>query len=67
MGVGVAKEALTASGSIGTVPLQRTLERAILCFIFGSPEIEAKALKRVKEIIDFALKNKLLKEPESDD
>jgi len=40
--------------------LQRTFEEVILCFIFGPLEQEGKALKKVKEIIDFASKYKLL-------
>jgi len=47
--------------------LRRTFERAILCFIYGPPELEEKALKKVKEIIDFALRYKLLGESGSDD
>jgi len=47
--------------------LRRTFEGAILCFIYGPPQQEEKALKKVKEIIDFALKYKLLGESGSDD
>ena len=65
--IGVALEILSASSSSGTVTLQRTFEEAILCFIFGPPELEEKALKNVKEIIDFALKYKLLGESDFDD
>ncbi len=60
MVIGVALEVLSASSYPGTVTLQRTFEEAILCFIFGPPELEEKSLKKVKEIIDFALKYKLL-------
>ena len=60
MVIGVALEVLSASSYPGTVTLQRTFEEAILCFIFGPPELEGKALRKVKEIIDFALKYKLL-------
>jgi hypothetical protein len=47
--------------------LYRTFEEAIHCFIFGPPEQEEKSLKKVKEIIDFALKYKCLGESDSDD
>ena len=57
----------SVSSSSSTTILQKTFEKAILCFIFGPPEQEAKALKKVKEIIDFALKCKLLGESDSDD
>ena len=67
MVIGVALKVSSALSSPGTVTLQRTFEEAILCFIFGPPELEEKALKKVKEIIDFALKYKLLGESDSDD
>ena len=67
MVIGVALEVSLASSSPGTVTLQRTFEEAILCFIFGPPEIEEKAWKKVKEIIDFALEYKLLGESDPDD
>jgi hypothetical protein len=65
--IGVALKASTALNSPGTMTLQRTFEEAILCFIFGPPEQEKKALIKIKEIIDFALKYKLLGEFDSDD
>ena len=67
MVIGVALKVSSALSSPGTVTLQRTFEEAILCFIFGPPELEEKALKKVREIIDFALKYKLLGESFSDD
>ena len=67
MVIGVALKVSSVLSSPGTVTLQRTFEEAILCFIFGPPEQEEKALKKVKEIIDFALKYKLLGESDSDD
>jgi len=67
MVIGVALEVSLASSSPGTMTLQRTFEEAILCFIFGPPEIEEKAWKKVKEIIDFALEYKLLGESDPDD
>ena len=67
MVVGVATVVFTASGSPGTMTLQRTLVLAILCFILGPPELEERTLKRVKDIIDFASKHKLLIESNSDD
>ena len=63
MVIGMALEVLSASSSPGTMTLQRTFEEAILCFIFGSPELEEKAFKKVREVIDFALKYKLLGDP----
>ena len=60
--IGVALEVSSVLSSPGTMTLQRTFEEAILCFIFCPPELEEKALKKVKEIIDFALKYKLLRE-----
>ncbi len=65
--IGVALEASSASSSPGTMTLRRTFEGAILCFIYGPPQQEEKALKKVKEIIEFALKYKLLGESGSDD
>jgi len=65
--IGVALEASSASSSPGTMTLRRTFERAILCFIYGPPQLEEKALKKVKQIIDFALKYQLLGESGSDD
>jgi hypothetical protein len=47
--------------------LYRTFEEAIHSFIFGPPEQEERALKKVKEIIDFALRYKCLGESASDD
>ena len=67
MVIGVATEVLSASSSPGTMNLQKTFEAAILGFIFGPPELEEKAWKKVQEIIDFALKYKLLGESDSDD
>ena len=61
--IGMALEVLSASSSPGTMTLQMAFEKAILCFIFGPPELEGKALKKVKEIIDFALKYKLRDNP----
>jgi hypothetical protein len=67
MVIGVGLKTSSALSSPGPVTLQRTFEEAILCFIFGPPELEEKALKKVKEIIDFARKYKLLGESFSDD
>ena len=67
MVIGVALEVSTESSSPGTMTLQRTFEAAILGFIFGPPELEEKAWKKVQEIIDFASKYKLLGESDSDD
>jgi hypothetical protein len=67
MVIGMALEVLSASSSPDTMTLRSTFEEAILCFIFGHPELEEKALKKVREIIDFALKYKLLGESDSDD
>ena len=66
MVIGVGLKVSSALSSPGTMTLQRTFEEAILCFIFGPPELEEKALKKVGEIIDFALKYKLLGESDSD-
>ncbi len=63
----MALEVLSASSSPDTMTLRSTFEEAILFFIFGPPELEEKALKKVREIIDFALKYKLLGESDSDD
>ena len=65
--IGVALKVSSALSSPGKMTLQRTFEEAILCFIFGPPELEENALKKVKDIIDFALKYKLLGESDSDD
>jgi hypothetical protein len=45
--------------------LQRTLSKTILCLIYGRPELEESALKRLKEIIDFAMKYKSLSQADS--
>jgi len=66
MVIGVATEVSTVSSPPGTMTLQRTFKKAILCFIFSPPELEEKALRKVKEIIDFALKYKLLGKSDSD-
>ena len=47
--------------------LQRTFEEAILGFIFGPPEIEDKAWKKVRDIIEFASRYMSLGESDSDD
>ena len=60
MVIGVALKVSSELSSPGTMTLLTTFEEAILCFIFGPPELERKALKKVKEIIDFASKYKLL-------
>ena len=60
MVIGVALKVSSALSSLGTATLQRTFEEAILCFIFGPPELEEKALNKIKEVIYFALKYKLL-------
>ncbi len=65
MVIGVALEVLLASSSPDTRTLQKTYEEAILCFIFGSRELEEKALKKVREIIDYTLKFKLLGESDA--
>ena len=65
--IGVAIEVSSASGSPGTISLQRPFEVAILGFIFGPPEIEEKAWKKVKDIIEFASKYKPLGDSDSDD
>jgi hypothetical protein len=67
MEVDMSVKVPSASSSLGNTTLQKTFEKAILCFIFGPPEQEAKALKKVKDIIDFASKYKLLGESDSDD
>jgi hypothetical protein len=67
MVIGVALKVSSALSSPGTMTLQRTFEEAILCFIFGPPELEEKALRKVVEIIEFALKYKFLGESDSDD
>jgi len=63
----VAYEVSSASGSPSKISLQSTFEAAILGFIFGPPEIEEKAWKKVKEIIEFASKYTSLGESDSDD
>ena len=63
----MALEVSSALSSPGTMTLRRTFESAILCFIYGPPELEEKALRKVKEIIDFVSKYKLLGESGSDD
>ena len=60
MVIGVTLKVSSALSYPGTMTLQRTFEEAILCFIFGPPELEGRALKKVREVIDFALKYKLL-------
>ena len=65
--IGVAYEVSSASSSPGTMSLQSTFEAAILGFIFGPPEIEENAWKKVKEIIEFASKHKPLGESNKDD
>jgi hypothetical protein len=45
--------------------LERTFSKAILCLIHGRPELEEVALKKVKEIIDFAMKYKSLRQADS--
>ena len=54
----------SASSSPSTTTLQKAFEEAVLCFIFGPPKQEEKALKKVKEISDFVLKYRLLEESE---
>ncbi len=65
--IGVAYEVSSVSSSPSTMSLQSTFEAAILGFIFGPPEIEEKAWKKVKEIIEFASKYTSLGESDSDD
>ena len=65
--IGVAYEVSSVSSSPSTISLQSTFEAAILGFIFGPPEIEEKAWKKVKEIIEFASKYKPLGDSDSDD
>lgn len=65
--IGVTLEVSSASCSPGTPTLQRTFEAAILGFIFGPPELEEKAWKKVQDIIEFASKYKLLGESDPDD
>ena len=50
----------SASSSLGTMTLKRSFEEAMMCFIFGPPEMEEKALNKVRGIIDFASKYKFL-------
>ncbi len=63
----MAYEVSSASGSPSTISLQSTFEAAILGFIFGPPEIEEKAWKKVKDIIEFASKYTSLGDSDSDD
>jgi len=65
--IGVAYEISSASGSPSTISLQSTFEAAVLGFIFGPPEIEEKAWKKVKDIIEFASKYTSLGDSDSDD
>ena len=58
--IGVAIKVSSASGSLSTMSLQRPFEAAILGFIFGPPEIEETAWKKIREIIEFASKYKPL-------
>ena len=66
MVIGMTLKIPSALSSPGPVTLLRIFEEAILCFIFGPPELEENALKKVREIIDFALKYRLLGESDSD-
>ena len=65
--IGVALEVSSLSSSPGIPTLQRTFEVAILGFIFGPPELEERAWKKVQDLIEFASKYKLLGESDSDD
>ena len=65
--IGVAYEVSSVSSSPSTISLQSTFEAAILGFIFGPPEIEEKAWKKVKEILEFASKYTSLGDSDSDD
>ena len=65
MVIGVTLESSSASSSPGVMTLQRTFEEAILHFLLGPPKQEEKALKKFKEIIEFALKYQLLGEFDS--
>ena len=57
---GVAVEVSSASSSPSTISLQSAFEVALLGFIFGSPDIEERAWKKVKDIIGLASKYKQL-------
>jgi hypothetical protein len=65
--IGMAIKISTASSPTSTMTLQSTFSKAILCLIYGRPELEEVALKKVEEIIDFAMKYKSLRESASDD
>jgi hypothetical protein len=65
--IGVAYEVSSTSSSPSKISLQSTFEAAILGFIFGPPEIEEKAWKKIKDIIEFASKCTSLGESDSDD
>jgi hypothetical protein len=65
--IGVAYEVLSKSSSPSKISLQSTFEAAILGFIFGPPEIEEKAWKKVRDIIEFASKYTSLGDSDSDD
>jgi len=58
--IGVAIDSSSASGFLSTISLQSPFEAAILGFIFGPPEIEETAWKKIREIIEFASKYKPL-------
>lgn len=52
----MALEGSSAFKPIHATTLQKTFEEAILNFLYGPPTQEEKALKKIKEILDFALK-----------
>jgi hypothetical protein len=63
--IGVTANVSTESSPTSTMTLQRTYSKAILCFVYGRPELEESVLKRVKEIIDFTMKYKSLSQADS--
>jgi hypothetical protein len=59
MEIEVAVKTSLASNSPGTTTLQCSFMEALLCFILCPPKQEKTALKKIKEIIDFAQNIKL--------
>ena len=58
MEIEVEVKVSSASRSSGIMTQLTRAQKAILCFIFGPPELDEEALDKIKEIIEKASKYK---------
>jgi hypothetical protein len=65
MEIKVEAKVSSVSKPSGIITQLKNFEEAILCFIFGPPELDEEALDKIREIIEKASKYMLSQESDS--